>query len=441
MRAAALGAVLLTGASVAQPAIDAGARAMVAEALARSRAAPLSLSREVAQFGDSRTDEGGSGTSVNESLGYQAYAELFAGGRVTLPPDLNFGVSGDTTAQMVARLPAVAASRASVVVLLGGTNDGSLAGNAAGAASIANFTTIYTSLVRQQRKTLVVINELPRGDGGAPAPGYRLGLYHWVRDVLAGWPGVIVVDPASAMSDPASAAWAPLPGYLRDGLHFGPRGAVVVGQAVAGALNGLFTPRPLLAVSAADAFNATSQPRGNLVTNAMMTGSVAASTYGAGSGNVPSGYLPVVDNGAGLSVTWSIVAAGNYACTQATVSGTPTAANPGVKLITPGFAASVASGDRISGAVAVQLDAGSSGVTAVSASTEVDAVSGAWASPSSGNYQLGPEMLAGVAPVAAITVPAGPFTSARMVMALRGYQNVPLSATVRFCQPTVRKLP
>lgn len=397
-------------------------------------------SSEIAQLGDSRTDEGGTGTATQEAIGWQAYAEIFSGGRVTLPPSLNFGVNGDTTAGMLARIATVAASPVTAVTLLAGTNDP--AGSITISQSIANLTAIYQAL-RAAGKSIFVINELPRSDAGATADArtHRMRLHNWYAEVMATWAGVTVIDPSAILSDPTSTTWAPLPGYLRDGIHLSPRGALVIGRMLAQqALNPAFPTRQRLSVTAADLW-ASDMPQANLVPASMMAGSVPASTYaGTGAGDVPTGWLPVLENGAGLTLVWAVVVIDGYRWTQLTITGTPTEADPLVRLVKSIPTSSLTSGDVIYGSFGIQLDAGSTGVRGLFGYTAVNAATAYSGNLTGGNFLLGPEAISGVQAIPKLTAPVGSIAAASIGFGLGGYQGEPLNAVVRWGQPAVRKV-
>jgi lysophospholipase L1-like esterase len=107
---------------------------------------PVAANNRVAWFGDSRTQIISAtrpDASILLACGQAQWALHGTNYRWRTPRGNNFGVGGDDTNQMVARLAEVVASPCSVVVFLGGVNDGL---NLTISQTIANYTTILNAL-------------------------------------------------------------------------------------------------------------------------------------------------------------------------------------------------------------------------------------------------------------------------------------------------------
>ena len=145
-------------------------------------------------------------------------------------PVHNFGVSGNTTAQMLDRLDDVLASGPTpqVVVILGGTND--IARGMPVEDALANLRTI-AERVRDSGRRPVLVCPPPSGSFRRErAEALRAGL----RDYARGQ-GFVFVDPWPAMEDPGRRGWS-RPELALDVLHPNERGQYVIAEQIALAL-------------------------------------------------------------------------------------------------------------------------------------------------------------------------------------------------------------
>jgi acyl-CoA thioesterase-1 len=181
----------------------------------RPRADPAS----VAALGDSIT--------ARYRLSY-SYPDLL--GRWRGIPVHNFGVSGDTTAQMVDRLADVLDSGPTpqVVVILGGTND--IARGMPVEETLRNLQTI-AERVRDSRRRPVLVCPPPSGAFRLDrAQALRAGLRDYARAQ-----GIAFVDPWPAMEDPARRGWS-RPELALDVLHPNEQGQYILAEQIARAL-------------------------------------------------------------------------------------------------------------------------------------------------------------------------------------------------------------
>jgi hypothetical protein len=115
-----------------------------------------------AQLGDSRTFWGHpSGPRISNSNGWQYWAEFLSRGAVRFPASMNFGVSSDTTTQMLERLPAAIASDCVGVTIFGGIND---RGCGQDIDTTLSSLSIAIDEVIKAGKLAVLIAEWPSGD-------------------------------------------------------------------------------------------------------------------------------------------------------------------------------------------------------------------------------------------------------------------------------------
>jgi len=197
------------------------ATATVASACGRPRTDPASL----AALGDSIT--------ARYRLAY-SYPDLL--GRWRGIPARNFGVSGNTTAQMLDRLSEVLESGPlpQVVVILGGTND--VARGMPVEAALRNLQTI-AERVRDSGRRPVLVCPPPSGAFHVDrAEALRSGLRDYARAQ-----GLLFVDPWPAMEDPARRG-ALRPELDLDVLHPNEQGQYVLAEQIARALGWAVPP-------------------------------------------------------------------------------------------------------------------------------------------------------------------------------------------------------
>jgi lysophospholipase L1-like esterase len=145
-------------------------------------------------------------------------------------PVLNFGVSGDTTAQMRARLDDLLGSGPTpqVVVILGGTND--MARGMPVEDALRNLQSM-AERVRGSGRRPVLVCPPPSGSFRLDrAEALRRGLRDYARAE-----GILFVDPWPAMEDPGRRGW-PRPELALDALHPNEQGQYVIAEQIARAL-------------------------------------------------------------------------------------------------------------------------------------------------------------------------------------------------------------
>lgn len=210
--------------------------------------------------------------------GYATWMNVYLGQRLQFLPELNFGVFGDTSEMMLARVPDVLQANPDVVVVMGGTNDREQLWSAQ--RTMTALGSIYDRLLTAG-VLVIAIPIIPRSIWGAlTAPQIteqRLNQYRvnrWIRQRCIDLPGLVLADPAYALTDPASATADPLSGYFNaDGLHTDIRAAQTIGRAVADAIGPLVAPNQTsLPSHNLDAYHATLNPTGNLLSNGGMRG-------------------------------------------------------------------------------------------------------------------------------------------------------------------------
>jgi lysophospholipase L1-like esterase len=266
--------------------------------------------RRVAALGDSITANNHliTNTSTNygvtkSSRGYMTFAEILSKRAWYWDETLNFGVAGENTSQILARVPQVIAANPGAVVVLAGVNDGQ--GSVLSVAQTkANLRAIWTQLANAGI-LVVVVPILPASMWGSQtttASQRRIiqQTDNWIREVAPTIPNVILADPTAYLIDNTTAnsnqggmiggQTGAVTGYALDGLHPAQRGAFWTGYVVAQALAPYFnTPLNQSQQSALDVYNATDNPSGNLLSNGIITATSGGVLGTGASGAAPSG--------------------------------------------------------------------------------------------------------------------------------------------------------
>jgi lysophospholipase L1-like esterase len=317
-----------------------------------------------AQYRDSTTKQ------IVRNLGWQYWATLAGNGRYEFPPELNFAVAGQSTADIAARIDTtiagMKAAGSTVLALLCGTNNPGLGVSLATAKG--NFTT-FAQRCRDEGFMLLIIAELPCGDSSFPAArksaadlAYQNDLRFWLRTVLARTynRNVIVHDPYPYYVQGASTTGDSKVGYNYDGLHPSPLGARILGENVASVLNVIFPPLNLLPTSQADLFDAATNPFGCLNTNPMFVGDTSGTADAISKLTVPTGVTATYTKGTD---------ADGFPTQIVTLSGTPTTANPAVEFYNSGVVAGLLASDEFKAIGHGAVAPGASGILGFSLGT------------------------------------------------------------------------
>ena len=298
--------------------------------------------------------------------GIAAWLEALGGGRIVMPAALNFGVSGENTTQMRARLAAVVATAvaggADFVTFFGLCND-VLSTAAQRAATIENITAIAKAFT-DAGILFCISGDAPAG--GASDTTFRrtgdqlkgfMALRRWCLEVLPSlMPGILAYDIYDKVCLPGSTTGDADPRFFQtDLLH--PSSAFYA-DAVAPALAPLLLARYPGIVTAPEAsnsepFDAAVNPRGNILLNGMMDGD---SSGLANSWNSPGG------NGATVTPSKVASADGPWSWQQVVLGGTATAAGGETVVLQQQLNAAqlamILAGDRLQLDGLVEIDAG-----------------------------------------------------------------------------------
>lgn len=269
-----------------------------------------------AALGDSITQSAVSGGSSFNQIGYQStgfmtWAMAFSRGLLWCPMVVEVGVSGallqynraisgETAEQIAARITEIDALpvKPRFVSVLAGTNNLQINPSQT-AASIANVIIGLCKDLLSRRITPVLCTLLPRGNGTSAgwgvltagqiltARGRLLEVNRRLRTFAGSTRGVILADTFNAVCNFASATSDADVNFQPDYLHLNMPGAVRVGEAWWEAVKNYLGSPPEYFQGAGDAWHATENPYGS-----MLTAAYAASGGSAGvgvTGTVPAG--------------------------------------------------------------------------------------------------------------------------------------------------------
>ncbi len=335
---------------------------------------PVGLAPAIgAQLGDSRVANSHDATKrVVRNFGLTYWLNILGGGAYELPGDLNFGVSGDNTSQILARfnatvLPTMLAQRVRWLLLMGGTN------NPGDGISLSDAKAHFTEIAGKCEAAgirLVIVAETPRGDTTFTAQRFtdaNLKYHDTLRDWLLrylpyAYPNVLVHDPYPAMADPATTTGDAIVGMLYDGLHPSPLGARAIATGLHnGVLSKMFPAVNRLITTQANAWHATDRPFGALNTNPLLVGT--GGTLGGASGQLADGWTAAVPTG--VTAVLSKGTEDGYPTQIITLSGTPTTASPVMEIYSNGVTlTNWVSGTQARATGVVKADPGGSGYLA-----------------------------------------------------------------------------
>lgn len=190
---------------------------------------------------------------------------------------MNGGISGNTTADVLARCAAMLARRPSVVLVSVGTND--VGASVAASTAMANLQAICGYFTARGVK-VILSNIRPRGSSSIPDGDARLTILSDLNALISAYaaatPNVTLWDAYAAYDDGAG---RPVSGLLSDGIHPSRRGAQIAGRSLA----------TVIASVMADQAIAQIPTPGALMSNDIMAGTGGTASTGS-SGSMATGY-------------------------------------------------------------------------------------------------------------------------------------------------------
>lgn len=321
--------------------------AAVAATLANALPSPANT---LAVIGDSRLSSWrstGSTISSRNPKGYLSWALAYSGERLTVISDQSQGGSaltgttgGASTNIVTTQLPLAIASGAGHLLVEGSPNDFFTSIAATAAAVKAAWVVLLDAAVAAGMRVWIVTSPTPNATYSAytlAAQGKMLEVNAWLRSRVSttyARRGVVVIDVAAKIVDPASTTASARTNYYYDDLHLRNLGAQVAGAEVARVWN-LFIPEaPQLLSSNADnkAFSASST---NILTNGLMVDGATLAT----------GFTSTV-TGTGATTDSLVARSDGFGNDQQRVI-TFGANNDSVRMLTADLKANIADGDTI----------------------------------------------------------------------------------------------
>lgn len=236
--------------------------------------------------------------------------------RINFPLKYDFGVSGDTIRQCLARKQSVIDAKADFAAVKIGSNSVVLADTGNTGGSFQEMCDDWTALVkpiRESGKTVMVYPIPPRA--GATLTTAQIlkqqRFTNYQREFCRNNRGYIFIDYLKYMTDQASATGGPLAGMLKaDNLHEAAAGAQVEAKATQEQMDRYLPPFIGMMTSATDYYDATNNPSGSLLrsgttnysTMAGTTGTHTASTGFTTSGDLATGFTSVKSGGTATTV-------------------------------------------------------------------------------------------------------------------------------------------
>lgn len=402
---------------------------------------------QIGIIGDSITAQCSSSTSGHENYGYAFWMNFLSRQRFRFSHAWNFGVGGDTTTMILARLTTPLRSTPSTFVLLAGTND---RGSAAMTAdqTITNLNDIISAFI-SVGKRVVLVPPLPRGDTTYTSnrlSGTQLAnhmrVYRWCLEQAAR-PSVSVADPWIYWAVPGSATGDATLGYTHDGLHPNTLGAFYIGQAIADVLETLRPEPQLFSMSNTDLKSADNL-YGCINLNPTMQGTAGSVSTG-GSGSLADSYSGTNSSGTtNITRTYSKVTSGGKTWQQCIFGGTPTGTLSASDICRQiSLHTSVAEGDIIELLADIEVDAGCTNIMSIQGGIQLTDGSGTTTLWDGDRYTTGSLLPAvafsGVLRSPRITCTAG-MTDLRARVASYIDASVATAGTMRVASVTFRKV-
>lgn len=193
--------------------------------------------KTVAIFGDSMTAQNSASADRFEAIGYMVKLNQITGQRYDFNYGLNFGVSGDDTTEMYARIVDVTSSGADIVIVLGGAND--RAAKQTAATTTEQLDNIYSDLIAAG-KDVYAVTSLPRRDSSYTSAGFSAGEIiqakadtTTVNDYIKAYSGITAIDAHAVWDDGTGQAKVD---YTYDGLHPSALGALEIAKLLDAAM-------------------------------------------------------------------------------------------------------------------------------------------------------------------------------------------------------------
>lgn len=172
--------------------------------------------------------------------------------RVQISSDLNFGVSGDNTAALYARIDPIVAARPGWYFCNIGTND--MGSTIAFVSTQSNYVAIWSKML-STGASVIQSTILPRTTTSGQSQQI-IAINNWIKQQPARFPGLYVVDPWLEYTGAQVSTTTPSSGMSWDGLHPTGQGAYWASVKIASVINLTMADPGEPTTSIADTYNA-----------------------------------------------------------------------------------------------------------------------------------------------------------------------------------------
>jgi len=296
--------------------------------------APNIIGRRVATIGTSLVQQNNAGTTapkiVHSSRGWMPWAVAYSKGAIYHPvwydatvitgwepsgtpgatryfQGLNFGVSGQTATEIVARLEYISANYANafdIIIVDGGTNDVS----SGDAAAIQTLRETICDFFLAMGKIVILLPILARGTGSWASGSVSRKTANFINSKTRRYArtkkNLFIWDWNQQWIDNSTADGTPYAASTIDDIHFNVKGGDDLGYDLWQFLSTILPPATPKVWSQDDLYDATSNPEGNVLANPFCLGTSGANGTGS-SGSVATGMRSERGSGSACSVVAS----------------------------------------------------------------------------------------------------------------------------------------
>lgn len=278
--------------------------------------------KTLALYGDSLSGNN-SDLSKLYTRGFLTFALQMSDHRVYFDSSMNFGVGGEDSAAILARVNTVIAKKPDIVLLETGGNDTNR--SIATDTTIANVKATVEALVNAGIRVILCTIYPTAGTTNPVHLSAVAKLNQWILDAKWRYNLVEVLDAYDVMFNNATGLVKV--GYTYDTTHPAAFGSWHLGRKLAEIIKQMVPiNRHLKLTSPYDQFHATNFKQGNHFVNPRLTGTGGTSTGTGASGTIPNNWIVRMNEARGATVSCAVVADDNgFNVLEITLGGTITA--------------------------------------------------------------------------------------------------------------------
>lgn len=281
--------------------------------------------KTLALFGDSLSGNN-SDLGRTYTRGFLTFALQMSGHRVYFDHTMNFGVGGEDSAAILARVNSVIAKAPDIVLLESGGNDTNR--NIGADTTIANVKATVEALIAKGIQVILCTIYPTAGTTNPTHLSAVAKLNQWILDAKTRYNLVEVLDAYDVMFNNATGLVKV--GYTYDTTHPAAFGSWHLGRKLSDILKQIVPiDRHLKLTSPYDIFNVTDFKQGNQFLNPKLTGTGGTTVATGASGTIPDNWVVNMTSARGATVTCAVVADENgFNVLEITLGGTTTSATP-----------------------------------------------------------------------------------------------------------------